>query len=101
MIVSELVAKNKRKQFTAHELADLIIKTEPEFCNKKMKKTICCTKELLVPQFMSEIGAQYPKMQFYNVGKTTTKPQKYFYKKSDIVVPALKAAPKTKAVKAK
>ena len=47
---------------------------------------------------MSEIGAQYPKMKFLGVGKTTSHPIKYYYKASLIrkVAPAAKA---TKAAK--
>ena len=79
-IVAEIVAKNKRKQFTAHEIADIIVKTEHEFVAKKTKRTMKTDKELVF-QLMSEIGAQYPKLHRQNVSKTDDRPCKYFYQK--------------------
>ncbi len=81
MIVADIVAKNKKKQYTAHELAELIVKTEREFVEKKIAKTRK-TEKILVYQLMSEIGAQFPKMIGYNVAKSEDRPQRYFYKKN-------------------
>lgn len=80
VIVAEMLAKNKRKQFTAHEIADMIVKTEHEFVAKKIKRTLKSDKELVF-QLMSEIGAQYPKLQRQNIAKTADRPCKYFYQK--------------------
>jgi len=104
-IVSDIVAKNKRKQFTARELAEIIVKTEHDFVIKKIERTLKTDKEL-VWQLMSEIGAQSLKFQRYNIGKNTQRPQKYFYQKAatDRVQEAIKAhqlAKKQEASKAK
>ena len=80
MIVADVVAGDKRKQFTAHEIAAIIMEKEREFCTKKIERT-GKTEKVLLFQLMSEIGAQYPKMVRYNVGQTATRPFKYFYKK--------------------
>ena len=79
LIVADIVAQNKTKKFTSRELAEIIVKTEPEFCAKKIKKTKKKDK-ILVFQLMAEIGAQYPKMKAHNVTKTQKRPQKYYYK---------------------
>lgn len=80
MIVVDILTKNKKRIFTVHELADAIVKTEPEFCKRKMEKT-GKTEKILLFQLMSEIGAQFPKMIAEDVARTETRPQKYFYKK--------------------
>ena len=92
-IVAEILTKRKPKQFTAHEIAEIIVKTEHEFCEKKIKRT-GKTDKMLVFQLMSEIGAQYPKMKVDYIAKTDTRPTKYFYKK-----PAAKAKAKVAAKK--
>ena len=108
-IVCGLLEKNKRKQFTSHEIAEMIVKTEPDFVAKKTKRTQKTDKEL-VWQLMSEIGAQYLKMRRMNVVKTADRPAKYFYQKpakpAEETKPAkeakvAKTAKKTKAVAAK
>ena len=81
MIVGDVVAANKRKQFTAHEIAEIIIKKEREFITRKIERT-GKTEKVLLFQLMSEIGAQYPKMARYNVGHSSTRPFKYFYQKA-------------------
>jgi len=80
MIVVEILTKNKKRMYTVHELADVIVKTEPEFCKRKMEKT-GKTEKILLFQLMSEIGAQFPKIIAEDVARTETRPQKYFYKK--------------------
>jgi len=81
MIVGDIVAKNKGKKFSCHELAEMVVKTEPEFVKRKIEKTGKEDK-VLVFQLMSEIGAQFPMMKPFFVVKTTTKPTRYFYKKT-------------------
>ena len=85
-IVGEILKKNKKKQLTAHQLADLIVKTEPEFCAKKTKKT-GKTEKVLTFQLMSEIGAQFYAIQQHDIARTDDRPAKYYYK-----APAKKAA---------
>jgi len=94
MIVAEIVANNKRRQFTAHELAEVIMKTESEFCERKMKRT-GKTEKVLLFQLMSEIGAQYPKMINFDVGQTSTRPFRYFYEKKPKFVPQVEPAKET------
>ena len=79
MVVEDFLAKNKRKQYTAHEIAEGIMKVETEFCARKMQKT-GKTEKILLFQLMSEIAGQYPKLLAFNIGRTEFKPFKYFYK---------------------
>ena len=79
MVVEDFLAKNKKKQYTAHEIAEGVMKVETEFCAKKMQKT-GKTEKVLLFQLMSEIAGQYPKMIAFNIGRTEFKPFKYFYK---------------------
>ena len=88
MIVADIVAGNKRRQFTAHEIAEIIMKKETDFCLRKIKRT-GKTEKILLFQLMSEIGAQYPKMINYDVGQTETRPFKYFYQKKTKFVPQI------------
>ena len=85
-VVSEILKKRRTKQLTAHEIAQIIVDTEHEFVQKKIKKTKK-TDKVLVFQLMSEIGAQYHALQQCNVHKTTSRPCKYFFK-----APAKKSA---------
>ena len=102
MIVIDILTKNKKRMFTVHELANAIVKTEPEFCKRKMEKT-GKTEKVLLFQLMSEIGAQFPKMVAEDVARTETRPQKYFYKKRTNltkVEKAVKAAREERRAKA-
>ena len=78
VIVAEIL-KKQGKKWTARELADFIVKTEHEFVANKTKKT-GKTEKVLVFQLMSEIGAQYYKLQMLGVRKTEDRPARYWYK---------------------
>ena len=109
-IVVEILKKKKGAKLTGHEIAEVIVKTEPEFIAKKVKRTQK-TEKVLLFQLMSEIGAQYHKLSTLNVTKTEDRPAKYYYKaparkeakacaaKSTKVAKAAKPAKKTKKVK--
>ena len=90
VIVADIL-KKKGKKLTARELADIIAETEHEFVANKTKKT-GKTEKVLVFQLMSEIGAQYYKLQMLGVHKTEDRPAKYWYK-----APAASKAAKGKA----
>ena len=82
MIVSQLLSRRRKQQFTARELAEMIVKTETEFVINKTRNTLKEDKELIF-QLMAEIGCQYYKLRRMNVEKTETRPYKYYYKKTD------------------
>lgn len=115
VIVGDILEKHQGKKLSGHDIAEIIVKTEREFVAKKVKRTGKEDK-VLVFQLMSEIGSQAPKMKRYCVNVTSTKPIKYFYKKTAEAAkaialaearqsarknrkPAVKAEAKAKAVK--
>ena len=108
-IIADILTQHNNDKFSAHDLAEIIVKTEHEFVNKKIKRTKK-TGQVLVFQLMSEIGAQYPKLRInFPVARTKTRPVKYFYKpklqkavKAEEIAaakPAAKAAVKAPAKK--
>ena len=79
VIAADILSKKKGQKLTGHQLAEVIMKTESDFINRKIKKT-GKTEKFLLFQLMSEIGAQYYSLSKNGVAKTSTRPTKYYYK---------------------
>lgn len=80
-IVVEIL-KETGKSLTAREIAEIIIKEEPEFCANKKKNTTKKTTESLIRQLIAEIGGHYPQIQKYDILRTADRPKKLFFNKS-------------------
>ena len=88
-IVVDYLQANSGQKFTAREIALWILKTYPDECSDKQKRSTATVKLLdndaaLLQQFVAEIGAQRPRMQkrYPEVKITEGRPRKYYFTQS-------------------
>ena len=87
--VVEFLQQNPEQKFTAREIANWIVKTYPDECRQKQKRSTATVNPLdnetaLLQQIVAEIGAQRPRIQkrYSEVKTTEGRPRKFYFTES-------------------